>query len=166
MYKLIALIAVAATLGGCANTQASREEVLGQNDKKKQCYVVDSLTRHVRGTTPTAVGLGAVGALVPGLGVAAAVFAGANAASDLNGQQANCGMTANDALDAGLKMSHLERGQILVKGRSNDLEFLVQFASEVENCTIHKVSLRDFGSGKVFKREAKVCEKDGLITIG
>ena len=165
MFKSVISFVLAAVLTGCANTPASREDVLGQHASKKECYVVDSLTRHVRGTAPTSVGLGVLGALIPGAGVAAAALAGANAASDLNGQAASCNMTANDAIDAALKISHFERGTAIAKGRSNELEFIVQFDSEADGCTIHRVALRDFSTGKAFKRPTKVCIQDGVLQI-
>ena len=165
MKKFLTIAAIAFSLVGCANTPASREDVLGQHATKKECYVVDSLTRHVRGTAPTSVGLGVLGAIIPGAGVAAALLAGANAASDLNGQPANCNMTANEALDAALKMSHMERGPTLAKGRSNELDFIVRFDGEIDGCTIHPVALRDFSTGKAFKRQTKVCSKDGVLQI-
>jgi hypothetical protein len=165
MKKFFAIVAMAASLVGCANTPASRDDVLGQHATKKECYIVDSLTRHVRGTAPTSAGLGVLGALIPGAGVAAAALAGANAASDLNGQAATCNMTANDAVDAALKISHFERGPSIAKGRSNELDFIIAFDSEIDGCTIHRVALRDFSTGKAFKRLTKVCSKDGVIQI-
>jgi hypothetical protein len=165
-YWITATLLVAFLVTGCANIPAgSSDEVLGQHTQKKQCYIVDSLSRHIRGTSPTSTGLGVLGALVPGAGVAAAVLAGANAASDMNGQHANCNMTANDALDAALKMSHLERGSTLAKGRSNELEFFVRFDGESDGCTNHPVALRDFSTSKSFKRQIKVCSLDGVLLI-
>lgn len=166
MFKILISVVSIVALTGCANIPAaSGDEVMGQHTSKKECYVVDSLTRHVYGTAPTSAGLGVLGALVPGAGVAAALLAGANAASDINGQPANCNMTANDALDAALKLSHMERSTTLAKGRSNKLEFIVRFDSEIDGCTIHPVALRDFSSSKAFKRQIKVCNKDGAFQI-
>jgi hypothetical protein len=166
MFKLFISTASIVALTSCANIPAaSGDEVMGKHISKKECYVVDSLTRHARGTAPTSIGLGVLGALVPGAGVAAALLAGANAASDINGQPANCNMTANEALDAALKMSHMERGPTSAKGRSNELDFIVRFDSEIDGCTIHPVALRDFSTGKAFKRQITVCNKDGVFQI-
>lgn len=166
MFKLFISTASIVALTNCANIPAaSGDEVMGKHISKKECYVVDSLTRHARGTAPTSIGLGVLGALVPGAGVAAALLAGANAASDINGQPANCNMTANEALDAALKMSHMERGPTSAKGRSNELDFIVRFDSEIDGCTIHAVALRDFSTGKAFKRQITVCNKDGVFQI-
>jgi hypothetical protein len=165
-YWTTATLLVAFLVTGCANIPAgSSDEVLRQHAQKKECYIVDSLSRHIRGTLPTSAGLGVLGALVPGASVAAAVLAGTNAVSDMHGQPANCNMTANDALDAALKMSHLERGATLTKGRSNELEFIVRFDGESDGCSNHPVALRDFSTGKSFKRQIKVCSNDGVIQI-
>lgn len=165
-YRITATLLVAFLVAGCANIPAgSSDEVVGQYAQKKECYIVDSFSRHIRGTLPTSAGLGVLGALVPGAGVAAAVLAGTNAVSDLNGQPASCNMTANDALDAALKMSHFERGPTLAKGRSNELEFIIRFDGDSDGCTIHPVALRDFSTGKSFKRQIKVCSKDAVVQI-
>ena len=165
-YRITSTLLFAFLVTGCAIIPTeSSDEVLGQHTQKKECYIIDSFTRVIRGSAPTSVGLGVLGALVPGAGVAAAVLAGATAASDMNGQPASCNMTANDALEAALKMSHFERGPTLAKGRSNELDFIIRFDGDSDGCTIHPVALRDFSTGKSFKRQIKVCSNDGVIQI-